>query len=229
MPGRGTCCDLRAPGTRRIPAQLWDASLEARRRLDEAALEARAVVERARGEADAIRARAAAEGREEGLAGATELVAYAAVVRSRILAESEPQLVELAFAVARCVLERIVERDRDAVADVAARALEGVLQREDVRLRVHPEDAATLREAEPRLSDQLTRARCIAIVVDPSVSRGGVIVETEAGSVDARLATQLEALRQALEDASDAEARGTGEPSAAHAAEGAGSAPAGAP
>jgi flagellar biosynthesis/type III secretory pathway protein FliH len=198
---------LRAPGARRIPAQLWDASLEARRRLDAATLEARAVVERARGEAEAIRGRAAAQGREEGLACATDLVARAALVRDRLLAEAEPQLVELAFAVAGRVLERVVARDREAVADVAARALETVRQREEVRLRVHPEDAAALREAEPSLSGQLARARCIALVEDPSVGQGGVVVETEAGSVDARLVTQLEALRRALEEASGGEPR----------------------
>jgi flagellar biosynthesis/type III secretory pathway protein FliH len=194
--------DLRAPGSRRIPAQLWDASLEARRRLAAAALEARDVVERAQREADAIRARAEAEGREEGLASASELVVRGALARERLLADAEAQLVELAFEVARRVLERAVVRDREAVVELAVSALEAVRQRKHVTLRVHPEDASALREAEPRLRDLLARERCIALVDDLSVGRGGVIVETEAGSIDARLATQLEALRRALEDSS---------------------------
>jgi type III secretion protein L len=191
----------RPPGSRRIPAQLWDASLEARRLLESAALESRALVERASEEAGSIRARAAAEGREDGLATATDLVAGAALIRDRLLAAAEPQLVELAFAVARSVLDRAVERDRGAVVELAARALEGVRQRQHVTLRAHPEDAAALREAEPRLRERLACARAISFVEDSSVGRGGVVVETEAGSVDARLDTQLEALRRALDRA----------------------------
>ncbi len=188
-------------GGRRIPAELWDATAEARRRVAEAALEASALVEGARAQAGAIRARAAAEGREEGLASATEVVARAAVERRNLLSASEPQLVDLAFAVAQRVLARVVERDREAVVEIAARALEAARQRTDVRLRVHPDDLAALRDAEPWLLDRLARAGCIALLGDPAVGRGGVVVETEAGWVDARLATQLEGLRRALGEA----------------------------
>jgi flagellar biosynthesis/type III secretory pathway protein FliH len=169
-----------------------------RQRAAEAGVESRALVESARAQAEAIRAQAAAEGREEGLASATEVVARAALERQDLLASAEPQLVELAFAVAQRVLARVVERDREAVVDIASRALEAVRQRIDVRLRVHPDDLASLRDAEPRLIERLARARCIALLSDPSVGRGGVVVETEAGSVDARLATQLAGLRRAL-------------------------------
>ncbi len=185
-------------GARRIPAELWDAAAEARQRAAEASIEASALVESARAQAEAIRAQAAAEGREEGLASATEVVARAALERQDLLASTEPQLVDLAFAVAQRVLARAVERDREAVVDIASRALEAVRQRVDVRLRVHPDDLASLRDAEPRLIERLARARCIALLSDTSVGRGGVVVETEAGSVDARLATQLAGLRRAL-------------------------------
>ena len=202
MPTNSSSSALHAPGSRRIPALVWDASLVARRKLETAACEARAAIELARQEAEAIRARAAAEGREEGLASASEFVARAALARDRLLADAEPQLVELAFAVARRVLERAVERDREVVVEVAALALEAVRRRKDLTLRVHPEDATALQEAEPRLRERLARERCIGLVEDPSVGRGGVIVETEAGAVDARLATQLEALRRALGESS---------------------------
>ncbi len=205
-------------GARRIPAELWDAAAESRRRVAEAGIEARALVESARAQAEAIRARAAAEGREEGLASATEVMARAALERQDLLASSEPQLLDLAFAVAQRILTRVVERDRDAVVDIASRALEAVRQRIDVRLRVHPDDLASLRDAEPRLIERLVRAPCIALLGDSSIGRGGVVVETEAGTVDARLATQLEGLRRALGDASvsrETEARGAGDSSAA--------------
>jgi Flagellar assembly protein FliH len=126
--------------------------------------------------------------------------------------DAEPQLVELAFAVARRVLERAVARDRDAVAELAALALESVRERRSVVLRVHPEDALALREAEPGLRDRLGRERCIGLVEDPSVGRGGVVVETEAGAIDARLSVQLEALRRALAETPAVRTEGNGPP-----------------
>jgi flagellar biosynthesis/type III secretory pathway protein FliH len=188
----------RAPGSRRIPARVWDAEAEARRRLDDAAGEARAIVERAHAEADVVRQAAAAAGREEAMAAATEAVARAALARDRLVASAEPEIVELAFAVAARVLARAAESDREAVVEIAARALDAVRQRADVTLRTHPDDLAALRAAEPRLLARLKRARRLALVADAAVERGGVVVESEAGTVDARLTTQLDALRRAL-------------------------------
>jgi flagellar biosynthesis/type III secretory pathway protein FliH len=38
----------------------------------------------------------------------------------------------------------------------------------------------------------------VGVEVDPAVERGGVVVESDLGRVDARLDAQLEALRRAL-------------------------------
>lgn len=200
MPADDAISCLCRPGARRIPAQIWDAAAEARRRLESAAAEARALLEGAREEVLAVRERAAAEGREEGLATVTELLARAAHQRERLLARAEPELVELAFAVARRVLDGVAQRDRQVVVEVAARALEAVRQRKELTLRVHPDDAGAVREGEPRLRERLAGEPWIAIVEDPSVGQGGVVVETEAGTVDARLATQLEALRHGMDE-----------------------------
>ena len=192
---------LRAPGSRRIPATLFDASGEAARLLDAARSEAQDEVSRAGAAARSIRAHAAAEGREEGLAHATGIVASAVLTADRIAARTRPQLVDLAFAVAARVLAHAVERDPAAVAEVAARALESARHRAEVTLRVHPEDLAAIRAAEGALEAGLSRARHFELVADPSVGRGGAVVETEAGTVDARLDRQLAALREALAEA----------------------------
>jgi flagellar biosynthesis/type III secretory pathway protein FliH len=190
---------LMPKGTRRIPARLWDAEAEARRRLDQAEAEARALLDGAMAEADALRAEAASEGREQGLASARELLARAALERDRLLAAAEPLLVEVAFTAAQRVLSRVVERDREAVIEVASRALEVVRHRVSVTIRVHPDDLDTLREREPRLLEIAAGARAIALVGDAAIERGGAVIVTEAGTLDAQLSTQLEGLRRAAE------------------------------
>lgn len=192
----------REPGRRRIPRAVWDAVVEARRLMERSEADCRALRERCDAELDAARAAARAAGREEGLASVTELLARAGRAHDAALAGAERDLVELAFAVARRVLAREFERDRGAVVEIAARALAAARRRVEVAVRVNPADVEVLRAAEPRLLEQLSRARGLRLVGDASIDPGGAVVETEAGVVDARLATQLEGLRRALEDPS---------------------------
>jgi len=186
------------PASRRIPAVVSDARELARETEAEGRRRAAELLVQARADADVLRTEAASAGREEGLARATEIVVRAALLHDELLARAEAELVELALAVAGRVLSRIAERDGGAVVEVASRALDAARQRSEVRLRAHPEDLAALRAAEPQLLGSLPGARRVALVGDETVGRGGVLVETEAGSYDARLTEQLEALGRAL-------------------------------
>jgi flagellar assembly protein FliH len=186
------------PGSRRIPGVVRDAREVARETEAEGRRQAAELLAQARAEAEGLRTAAVSAGREEGLARATEMAVRAALLHDGLLARAEAELVELALAVAGRVLARIVERDGGAVVELAGRALEAARQRSEVTICAHPDDLAALRAAEPQLLGNLPRARRVALVGDATVGRGGVLVETEAGSYDARLAQQLEALGRAL-------------------------------
>jgi flagellar assembly protein FliH len=110
-------------------------------------------------------------------------------------AEIERQLVMLAFTLAKQLVRRELRADpsqvigivRDTVAllPIAAR---------NVRVHLHPEDAALLRD---RLA-HTTADRAWSIVEDPVQGRGGCRVTTENSQIDARLETRLGAALSAL-------------------------------
>jgi len=162
-----------------------------------AADEAAGMVAAARAEAEAIRAEARARGRGEGLAELERLRAELEAARERALADAEPELRALALAVAGRVIGRAVEAEPVAVA-VAERALRRARLRRRLTLRAHPGDLGALGEALPRLR-ALAAPGELALAEDATVGRGGVRLETEAGEVDARVETQLEALAAELE------------------------------
>src|SRR5262249_36967425 len=60
----------------------------------------------------------------------------------------------------------------------------------DVRIHLHPEDAATVRE---RLA-QPTNERAWTIVEDPTLTRGGCVVRTETSQIDVRLESRISAV-----------------------------------
>jgi flagellar assembly protein FliH len=100
----------------------------------------------------------------------------------------EKQLAALACSIARHVVRRELRIDP---AQVVATVRETVgllpIAARDVRVHLHPEDAAILRE---RLAEPQTR-RAWTIVEDPVLERGGCRVVTEDSQVDARVEALL--------------------------------------
>jgi flagellar assembly protein FliH len=110
-------------------------------------------------------------------------------------AEVEQQLTTLALAIARQLVRRELRLDpaqviaiiRETVALLPASA-------RDVRVHLHPEDAAVVRE---RLATP-TSERAWTIVEDPVLSRGGCKVTTDTALIDARLETRLNSMVSSL-------------------------------
>ena len=160
--------------------------------------DAAAIVARAHEEAQALTAAAHEEGlragREEG---AQALIAATLAANERgdaIEAQLVPQLKTLAMAIARRLEfhpEAIVEIVKQALGDKAR-------QRREITLRVNPADAQLLRDSRGELLEMLSRSKDIAIREDAQVAPHGVIIETEAGIIDAQLETQLSAFERLL-------------------------------
>jgi len=107
----------------------------------------------------------------------------------------EQQLVLLALAIGRQLARRELRADpsqliaviRDAVGRLPAAA-------RDVRVHLHPEDAAVVRE---RLAAP-AQERAWTLVEDPTLSRGGCLVRTDSSQVDARLESRVQAIASEL-------------------------------
>jgi flagellar biosynthesis/type III secretory pathway protein FliH len=190
-----------AAGPRRIEAAEFEATERARAIVADAEAHARDIVAAAQAERECLQSEAIAQGRSEGLARAGAILAGAAAERDRRLASAEREIAALALDVARKVLGRELAQDPGAVADLAAQAVAVARDRREVTLRVNPQDAGAIRSAAGRLAALLARAPGVDVREDPAIERGGAVVETEAGRIDARVETQLAALARALEEA----------------------------
>ncbi|MCF6235244.1 MAG: flagellar assembly protein FliH [Gammaproteobacteria bacterium] len=103
----------------------------------------------------------------------------------------EQELLSLVMAIARQVIRRELKTDPGQVIAVVREAV-GALPLADAKVRVflHPEDAALVREALTMPEDEYAWQ----VVEDPVLSRGGCKVVTETSQVDASLDTRLAAL-----------------------------------
>lgn len=118
-------------------------------------------------------------------------------LRVTLLRETEQQMVELALAIARKILRREAAVDRDLIVAMARVALERVGETGMATIRLNPEDYASTVQ---RHGDHWAGAR-VKVVADPTVSRGGCLVESEFGFVDGSVDAQFEQVAQALIDA----------------------------
>lgn len=167
----------------------------------------------ARAEADAIRAQAGRAGYEEGyrdgvdaaradLADATHALQAAAAevaeLRAAAAGAVEREAIGLALAVADKVVAGALEAKPELVIDVLAGALRGVTDREHVTVLVNPEDLETVRAALGDVGEALGGFGHLDVQAERRVGRGGAIVRTETGEIDATVATKLERAREAF-------------------------------
>ena len=110
------------------------------------------------------------------------------------LFELEPQIIELAMAVAGRVVERELAADPELVVGVVRSALDAAAALPVVRVRVNPVDEPTLGAVWASLGPRNGGAP-VELVADPSLQPGGCVIDTASGFVDAQPRTRLDELR----------------------------------
>lgn len=131
----------------------------------------------------------------DALAGATEEADRA---RRAFFEGHQRDLVRLSLLIAQKILLMELTTSRESVLRLAEAALKRLTEKSNVRLRVHPDDLATLRAAKAKLLLSVDNLPSLEIVGDERVGAGGCMVETGTGVVDARLAVQLGQVAAAL-------------------------------
>jgi flagellar assembly protein FliH len=123
-----------------------------------------------------------------------------AIVADRVereIAGAEDAIVGMAFESVCRILARDVV-DRKAIRAMVRQVLARVGQEEGVAVRLHPQDCAALRNGGKALLPGRNGRMKVELVADEAVSLGGCVVETTGGSLDARIETQIQRLRETL-------------------------------
>jgi len=117
-------------------------------------------------------------------------------LRAGLRREAEADLVRLALAIARRILRRELAIDPDAIHGLVLGALEKLQSQEICRVRVHPSHAGLVSGC----LRQMAPAAPVEVVPDASRELGTVVFETEQGSLDASVESQLREIERGLSD-----------------------------
>jgi flagellar assembly protein FliH len=180
--------------------------------LRDAAARAHTLIAQAQAQAESIAATSRASGHDEGLAaGRTEIEAQLAQTvsslqgvvdearaqRQTVIENAEPELVRLAMSIAERIVHEQITVDPNVVLENVRQALTRLVGREVVTLRVNSADLDTIRAHRDGIAGA-NDVEHLRVVEDQRVDRGGVVVETDAGTIDAKVTTQIREARRTL-------------------------------
>lgn len=160
---------------------------------------------------EAARAEGYAAGRQDGAAEAAASIAEAHgalqgaiqalhAEREAVADATERAAVELALRLSAKVVGAAVEADPELVVEAVRGALRLIMDRERFTVLVNPADLDIVRDGLIAVVAELGGVDHFDVQAERRVARGGAVVRTSEGEVDASLEAKLQRAREVLED-----------------------------
>lgn len=166
-----------------------------------AQLQAAEIRARAEREAESTRERAYTEGYACGAATAAAQLFDVAKLRVDLTLRAEREATQAVLLVAAELLGTTLQAEPEKIASLLRPHLTRMRRAQQIVLRLHPEDHAYLQK-HPHLLTQLSEQQQLEgrleLRSDASLSRGGCVIETNLGELDARVETRLNMMAKAL-------------------------------
>jgi flagellar assembly protein FliH len=116
-----------------------------------------------------------------------------------LLAGYEPVLVELVLNISKALVRHELTATPEVVCACLEQALAMAVKGMPIRVHLHPEDLELIQQVETP-SNEETTGHILEFMADSSVERGGCLLETDMGVVDATLTTQWRTVSQVMLD-----------------------------
>lgn len=118
--------------------------------------------------------------------------------RIEIIEGAETQLINLVLLMVKKVVKVISENQKNVVISNVIQALRKLKTRGDVVIRVNLEDVQLTTEHTKEFIRMIENLRSVSIVEDTTVDKGGCVIETDFGEIDARIASQLHEIEEKI-------------------------------
>lgn len=114
------------------------------------------------------------------------------------LTQWEANAVHLAGEIARRIIRRELKNDPNITLTWVREALQLAAGSARVRLLLNPADTIALQKEIKTLTNELSRLAPAEVIADPSIEPGGCKVETEFGTIDQQISTQIDRIEEEL-------------------------------
>ncbi|KEO62254.1 flagellar assembly protein FliH [Borreliella garinii] len=154
---------------------------------------------------------ATAKGREEGYSKGYEsgfedfdkvmrklhsIIASLIAERKSILESSSGQIVSLVMQIAIKVIKRITDSQKDIILENVNEVLKRIKDKTQITIRVNLDDLDIVRHKKSDFISRFDIIETLEIIEDPNIGKGGCIIETNFGEIDARISSQLDKIEE---------------------------------
>ena len=217
---------LRAEKEREVDSLRNAAREQSEETLAEAEQKAKEIEEESRLNVSRIEAKALekgkAEGREGGYkAGQNEvkhlidslhsIITKAIGIRSEIIRDSETQIIDLVLLIARKVVKVISENQQKVVVNNVLEALKKLKSKGEVIIRINPADLEITTKHKKGFLEMVEAVQAITLLEDSSIAKGGCVIDTDFGNIDARISSQLHEIEERIMELMPIRSEGEGE------------------
>lgn len=182
-----------------IPQEEFSQALTAKELIDIAEEQAKTLIQEAEKEAISIKEKAAADGHQEGL---TKFQAHLLFFEEKfkmLRYEMQKNMLPLVLKSVKKIVGDRLELDPANVVHIVMESIKATASSKFVKIFVHEQDLKYLEQEKESLKQIFKELESLEIVPRPDVTRGGCIIETERGVINATLENQFRALETAYE------------------------------
>ena len=128
----------------------------------------------------------------------TKLIKDLKILKDEFFENSEKEIIDLIFLIAKKVIHREVSTSREIIVSVLRDTVKNISDREGVKIRLNPKDYHYIMEVRPDFLSKFCDIKNTLIEEDEEVRQGGAVIETHSGGIDAGLDHQFDKIKETL-------------------------------
>ena len=111
--------------------------------------------------------------------------------RTMVYPKVEKEMIEMITGLTKKILQHEINTNEASVKQMILLAINSVIDKENMTIRIHPSDKAHAEAFSPELKNLFSEIKNITFEEHPGIEKGGCVIETNFGTIDAKV-DQLE-------------------------------------
>lgn len=188
-----------APQTKMIKAKDFSSLLSAEELITAVKKDAETYKKEVVAEIESLKEQAERTGFEEGFKEWTDKILALENEIKQVRKDMEKAILPVALKAAKKIVERELELSQNAILDIVSSNLKAVSTHRKITIYVNKKDVETLEKSRPQLKDLFESLEVMYIRERADIERGGCVIETEGGIINAKLENRWRVLENAFE------------------------------
>lgn len=118
--------------------------------------------------------------------------------REQLMEEARKEIISFGLELAQRIVQRVIQQEEGVCVDQVSEAIRLIGRPTQMRISVSPEDLPVLERALPGVLQAARLGDDVELIEDPTITRGGCVLSTPEGSIDATIETQLDRIADTL-------------------------------